>query len=251
MMFMLSRVIPCGVIVVLAAGYGHAGRLHAASQTAGAQVSTSDAFSATSSRALLTESCVTCHNEKLKTAGLMLDKADIEHVGAGADLWEKVVLKVRSGAMPPAGRRRPDKTTFDGFATWLERELDREGAAHPNPGRPADHRLNQAEYSNAIRDLLALDTNAGSLLPADESDHGFDNIADVLSISPTLLERYVFAAKRISRLAVGDPTIAPAIQTFNISRSLRQNERMHDDLPYGTRGGASFATTSRSTASMS
>ena len=167
----------------------------------------------------------------------MLDKADVEHVGAGAELWEKVLLKVRSGAMPPPGRRRPDKAAFDGFAAWLESELDREASAHPNPGRPADHRLNQVEYSNAIRDLLALDTNAGSLLPADESDHGFDNIADVLSISPTLLERYIFAAKRISRLAVGDPTIAPAIQTFNISRSLRQNERMHEDLPYGTRGG--------------
>ena len=121
MMFMLSRVVPCGVIVVLAAGYGHAGRLHAAaSQTPGAQASTSEAFSSTSSRALLTEYCVTCHNEKLKTAGLMLDKADIQHVGAGAELWEKVLLKVRSGAMPPAGRRRPDKATFDGFATWLE-----------------------------------------------------------------------------------------------------------------------------------
>jgi hypothetical protein len=123
-MFMLSRVIPCGVIVVLAAGYGHAGRLHAASQTAGAQVSTSDAFSASSSRALLTEYCVTCHNEKLKRPG-RADKADIEHVGpAGCG------RKVRSGAMPPAGRRRPDKTTFDGFATWLERELDQR-AAHP------------------------------------------------------------------------------------------------------------------------
>ena len=138
--------------------------------------------------------------------------------------------------MPPAGRRGREPAA-DGFATWLESELDREAAAHPNPGRPADHRLNQAEYSNAIRDLLALDINAGSLLPADESDHGFDNIADVLSISPTLLERYMFAAQKISRLAVGDPTIAPAIETFNISRSLRQNERMHEDLPYSTRGG--------------
>lgn len=167
----------------------------------------------------------------------MLDKADLQHVGAGADVWEKVVQKIRSGAMPPTGRPRPGKPAADGFATWLESELDRGAAAHPNPGRPADHRLNQAEYSNAIRDLLALDISAGSLLPADESDHGFDNIADVLSISPTLLERYMFAAQKISRLAVGDPTIAPAIETFNISRSLRQNERMHDDLPYSTRGG--------------
>ena len=237
-MFMLSRVIPCGVIVVLAAGYGHAGRLHAAApQAPGAQAATPAAVSPSSSQALLTEYCVACHNEKLKTAGLMLDKADLQQVGAGAEVWEKVALKVRSGAMPPAGRRRPDKLTSERFVTWLESELDRAAAAHPNPGRPADHRLNQVEYSNAIRDLLALDINAGSLLPADESDHGFDNIADVLAISPTLLERYMFAAKKISRLAVGDPTIAPAIETFNISRSLRQNERMHEDLPYGTRGG--------------
>jgi cytochrome c5 len=228
-----------GVVVVLAAGYGHSAGVHASAFQAppGAQAASPPSASATSSRALLNEYCVTCHNERLKTAGLMLDKADVQHVGAGAELWEKVVRKVRSGAMPPAGVRRPDKATFEGFAAWLESELDGAAAAHPNPGRPADHRLNQVEYSNAIRDLLALDIDAGSLLPADESDHGFDNIADVLSISPTLLERYMFAAQRISRLAVGDPTIAPAIETFNISRSLRQNERMHDDLPYNTRGG--------------
>jgi mono/diheme cytochrome c family protein len=223
--------------VLAATAYGHAGRLHAAAPQAPSAAATTSAASAASSRALLNEYCVVCHNDKLKTAGLMLDKADVQHIGTGAELWEKVVLKIRSGAMPPAGRRRPDKPAFDSFAAWLESELDREAAAHPNPGRPADHRLNQVEYSNAIRDLLALDIDAGSLLPADESDHGFDNIADVLSISPTLLERYIFAAKRISRLAVGDPSIAPAIQTFNISRSLRQNERMHEDLPYGTRGG--------------
>ena len=140
--------------------------------------------------------------------------------------------------MPPAGRPRPDKPTFEAFLTWLETELDREAAAHPNPGRPADHRLNRIEYSNAIRDLLALDIDAGSLLPADESDHGFDNIADVLSISPTLVERYILAAQKISRLAIGDPEIGPGIETFNILSSLRQDERMHEDLPYGTRGGA-------------
>ena len=121
--------------------------------------------------------------------------------------------------------------------TWLETELDREAAAHPNPGRPADHRLNQVEYGNAIRDLLALEIDPRSVLPADESDHGFDNIAEVLSMSPTLLERYMFAARKISRLAIGDPTMGPAIDTFNISRGLRQDERMSEDLPYGTRGG--------------
>jgi cytochrome c5 len=212
--------------------------VHAAGPAApGAQAATSAVASASSSRALLNEYCVACHNEKLKTAGLMLDTPDIQRLGAGADVWERVVKKVRSGAMPPVGRPRPDRRTFEAFVTWLETELDREAAAHPSPGRPADHRLNQVEYSNAIRDLLALDIDAGSMLPADESDHGFDNIADVLSISPTLLERYLLAAQKISRLAVGDPGIAPAIETFTVSRSLRQDERMHEDLPYNTRGG--------------
>jgi mono/diheme cytochrome c family protein len=225
--------------VLAAAGFGHGGRLRAAApQAANAQAVTSAAVSAASSRALLNDYCVICHNDGLKTAGLMLDKSDVQHVGAGAEVWEKVVKKVRTGAMPPAGRQRPDHRASEAFVTWLETELDREAAVHPNPGRPADHRLNQVEYSNAIRDLLALDIDAGSLLPADESDHGFDNIADVLSISPTLLERYMLAAQKISRLAIGDPGIGPAIETFNISRSLRQDERMHEDLPYDTRGGA-------------
>jgi len=181
--------------------------------------------------------CVTCHNERLKTAGLLLDQLDVRQVGARADVWEKVVQKIRSGAMPPAGSRRPDQPTFETFTTWLENELDREAAAHPNPGRPADHRLNQFEYGNAIRDLLALDIDAQSLLPADESDHGFDNIAEVLSVSPTLLERYLVAAHKISRLAVGDPTSSPTVDVFDVPRSFRQDERMSDDLPVGTRGG--------------
>ena len=187
--------------------------------------------------ALLKQYCVTCHNERLKTAGLLLDQLDVTHVGVRADVWEKVVQKVRSGTMPPAGSRRPDQPALEGFTTRLENELDREAAAHPNPGRPADHRLNQFEYGNAVRDLLALDINAQSLLPADESDHGFDNIAEVLSVSPTLLERYLVAAHKISRLAVGDPAAGPTVEIFDIPRSFRQDERMSDDLPLGTRGG--------------
>src|SRR5262245_54647447 len=165
----------------------------------------------------------------------MLDRADIERVGTDPGLWEKVVRKVRSGAMPPAGRPRPDKPTFDAFVTRLETDLDEYAAAHPNPGRRVEHRLNQVEYSNAIRDLLALDIDAGALLPADESDHGFDNIAEVLSVSTTLLERYMVAAEKVSRLAVGDLKVGPAIETFTISRSLRQDDRVHEELPAGTR----------------
>jgi hypothetical protein len=189
------------------------------------------------SRDLLNRYCVTCHNERLKTAGLTLDRADADHVGSSVELWEKVGHKLRSGAMPPPGMPRPDKPTLEAFVTHLEAQLDRQAAAHPDPGRLLEHRLNQFEYSNSIRDLLALDIDASSLLPADESDHGFDNIAAVLSISPTLLERYLSAARKISRLAVGDPTAAPTVETFRISRGLRQDERMSEEFPFGTRGG--------------
>ena len=244
-MLRLARVVSCGcMLAVVAACYLHVARLHAAGPQAprarAASILTSSVAVSTASpdpRALLDQYCVTCHNERLATAGLLLDESDVEHVGAGADTWEKVVRKLRSGEMPPPGRRRPDKPTLDAFVTWLETELDREAAAHPNPGRPADHRLNQFEYGNAIRDLLALEIDAASLLPADESDHGFDNIAEVLSMSPTLLERYMFAARKISRLAVGDPATGPAIETFNVSRGLRQDDRMSEDLPFATRGG--------------
>jgi len=204
-MFRLVRVVSCGCMVAVAAAcYLYVARLDAAGPQATSVQTPSTAVSTASPgpRALLDQYCVTCHNERLATAGLRLDVSDIEHVGAGADTWEKVVRKLRSGEMPPPGRRRPDKPTLDAFVTWLETELDRDTAAHPNPGRPADHRLNQFEYGNSIRDLLALEIDAASLLPADESDHGFDNIAEVLSMSPTLLERYMFAARKISRLAV-------------------------------------------------
>jgi len=244
-MFRLAPVVPCGcMLAVAAAGAMQMARLDAAgpqtqpSQATSAQTSSPTVSTASAGpRALLDQYCVTCHNERLATAGLRLDESDVEHVGAGAETWEKVVRKLRSGEMPPSGRRRPDTPTLDAFVTWLETELDREATAHPNPGRPADHRLNQFEYGNAIRDLLALEIDAASLLPADESDHGFDNIAEVLSMSPTLLERYMFAARKVSRLAVGDPAMGPAIETFNVSRGLRQDDRMSEDLPFATRGG--------------
>ena len=194
-------------------------------------------------RAVLNRYCVTCHNEKLKTAGLMLDKMDVENVPEGSQVWEKVVRKLRTGAMPPAGMPRPDPAGYDSMATYLEKELDRAAAAKPNPGRPAAiHRLNRAEYRNAVRDLLAIDVDAidaggGSLLPADDSAYGFDNIGGALSVSPVLLERYLSAARKISRLAVGDPAIHPFVQTYRSPPLLMQEERMNEDLPIGSRGG--------------
>ena len=188
-------------------------------------------------RALIDRYCVTCHNEKLKTADLMLDRVDAENVGAGAPVWEKVVRKLRTGAMPPVGMPRPDKATYESFISYLETDLDRAAAANPNPGRPVLHRLNRSEYANAIRDLLALDIDAGSLLPADNSNYGFDNIGDALSVSPMLMERYISAAGKVSRLAVGDPAILPVVETYPVPQFLIQDTRVSEDLPFGSRGG--------------
>jgi len=188
-------------------------------------------------RGMLDQYCVACHNQRTKTAGLELDKADLGTAPASAETWEKVIRKLRGDAMPPPGLPRPDKTIRDRFVSWLETSLDRSAEAHPNPGRPAVHRLNRAEYANAIRDLLALDIDATSLLPPDDSGYGFDNNADVLSISPMLAERYLSAARKISRIAVGDPTLKPTTETFAVNKYLKQDDRLDEDLPFNSRGG--------------
>ena len=182
--------------------------------------------------------CVTCHNQRLKTAGLILDEANIEDVRDSASVWEKVLHKVRMGEMPPAGMPRPDKATFNAFADGLKATLDSVAAAKPNPGKVALHRLSRTEYVNAIRDMLALEIDGRSLLIADDVDqHGFDNIASELSVSPALMDEYLSAARKISRLATGDPTILPVVETYNVSSTLDQAERMSEDLPFGSRGG--------------
>ncbi len=191
---------------------------------------------ANAQQAVLNQYCLTCHNAKLKTGGLELDKLDIQHVGANAETWEKVVRKLRAGMMPPAGAPRPERHTLDGLAAAIENALDRAAAATPNPGRVPLHRMNRGEYANAIRDLLAVDVDAATLLPADDSSNGFDNIADVLGVSPALLERYVSAAAKVSRLAVGDPETAPLDITYTVRGDLSQTETL-DGLPLGTRGG--------------
>ena len=187
-------------------------------------------------RALLNQYCVGCHNEKLKTAGLMLDKLDLAHPGQDPEAWEKVVRKLRAGMMPPAGMPRPDRATLDSWTAKLETELDRAAAAKPNPGSTGLHRLNRTEYTNAIRDLLALDVDESTVLPADDSSEGFDNIADALAVSPALIERYVAAAGKISRLAVGNMLISPATVTYRAPSDFSQSEHV-EGLPLGTRGG--------------
>jgi mono/diheme cytochrome c family protein len=205
--------------------------------TATAQQAPSGGGQASVSRALLDKYCVTCHNQKLKTAGLALDGLDILNVGEAAPVWEKVVRKLRSGAMPPAGSPRPDKASYHELTSHLATTLDRAAFSHPNPGRPSIHRLNRVEYANAIRDLLGIDIDVRSMLPADDSGYGFDNIADVLSVSPALMERYMVAAGKIGRLAIGDPTIRPAVSSYRVSPMMLQIDRMSEDLPFGSRGG--------------
>ncbi len=187
--------------------------------------------------AVLGRYCFTCHNEKLKMADLVLSKLNVGNPSEEPEVWEKVVRKLRARAMPPAGAPRPGEQDYDTLANYLERELDRAAAVKPNPGRPAVHRLNRTEYTNAIRDLFAIDIDGGSLLPADDAGHGFDNIADMLSISPLLVERYMFSARQITRLAIGDPASRTLTDDYDVSRYLVQDDRSSEDLPFGSRGG--------------
>jgi hypothetical protein len=187
-----------------------------------------------SPREILDKYCVTCHNQRLKTGGLTLDTLDLGRVPAQAEVWEKVVRKLRSGTMPPAGIPRPDPATYSSLAGWIEAQIDH--ASEPYAGRPILHRLNRSEYANAVRDLLALDIDAASLLPPDDSAFGFDNISDALGVSPSLQEHYLDAALKIGALAVGDPKIAPGSETWRIRQDLSQ-DRQVNGLPLGTVGG--------------
>jgi hypothetical protein len=188
---------------------------------------------------IVTRYCVGCHNERVRTANLALDAVQWDDAAASAPVLEKIIQKLRTAEMPPPGRPRPDKATYEAFRASLETALDAEAARHPNPGRPAIHRLNRAEYANAIRDLLDLPVDGHSLLPLDDTAFGFDNNADVLTVSSGLLERYMSAARKISRLAIGDRALRPVAETYAVSELIAQDERASEDLPFGTRGGVS------------
>ena len=204
------------------------------------EVSVIQAAEAEDYRAVLDRYCVGCHNDRLQTAGISLDDLDVGHVATGAETWEKVVRKLRAREMPPPRRPRPDEETYIDFVDWIETELDQASLANPNPGTETIHRLNRTEYTNAIRDLLALEIDGRELLPADDQSYGFDNIADVLSLSTSLLERYMLAAGKIAQLAIGDPSIRSTTVTYSTSPVLMQHDRMSELHPFGTRGG--FAT---------
>jgi len=196
-------------------------------------------------RALIDRYCVTCHNEKDQTGGLALDTMNVDLVDEDVVTWEKAVRKLRVRAMPPAAsdKPRPDEANYDALVSYLESSLDRAARKRPNPGRPDTfHRLNRVEYQNAIRDLLALEIDAASLLPSDDASHGFDNV-NVGELSPTLLERYVSTARKVSRLAVGSPVRTPGAHTSVLPLDLTQNDHFDDALPVGTRGGTIFRHT--------
>jgi len=208
---------------------------YAQAQIANAPSRTSSADTAPY-RATIDQYCVTCHNARLKTGGLVLESADLAHLASDAATWEKVVRKMRAGVMPPQGAKHPDGPTTHALIAWIEATLDRVSDEQPDPGRPMLHRLNRAEYKNAIRDLLALDVDVATLLPPDDSAYGFDNVSDVLGVSPSLQERYLAAAARISKLAVGDPAMRPGSDTYRVPQDLSQNQHI-EGLPLGTVGG--------------
>src|SRR5262245_24384099 len=191
---------------------------------------------------VITHYCVNCHDSDLKKGGLDLETINRSAISQNADAWEKVVRKLRVRQMPPLGKERPDDRTYDSVVAELSSTLDRVAAAHPNPGRTETfRRLNRTEYQNAIRDLLALDIDTTAMLPKDDAGHGFDNVT-VGDLSPTLLNRYITAAEKISRLAVGTPREHVGGDTFRIKPDVTQEEHV-EGLPIGTRGGGIFPYT--------
>ena len=205
-------------------------------QSAGSGATNPAAPPVSAPRDVIATYCTSCHNQRLKTAGLTLDSINVDDVAGSAEIWEKVVRKVRGGLMPPAGARQPDAPTRDAFVTSIEAELDRAWAAHPNPGRPLLRRLNRAEFANAVRDLVALDVDVAALLPPDDSAYGFDNISDALNVSPSLQERYLAAAEKIGELAIGDPEAGTLSDTYHVRGDVSQNQHL-DGMPLGTLGG--------------
>jgi hypothetical protein len=189
-------------------------------------------------RTVLNQYCVACHNETLKTAGLMLDQADVDKPAANPALWEKVIRKLRMRAMPPPPMPRPDEAVYESLVAYLESELDQAAASNPDPGRlAAFHRLNRAEYTNAIRDLLAVDFDGESLLPDDNAEQGFDNVGHALTVSPVLMESYLAVAEKVSGLALGNGSVGSDSATYKVPDEAIQDERMSEEMPFGTRGG--------------
>jgi hypothetical protein len=228
-------------LFVSASAATFAGNQQTAAPTAKARATTTRGRAAPAAAAMpdarfVKQYCVGCHNDRAHVGNLSLEMFDPAHVDGDIDVGEKIVRRLRTGMMPPENAPKPSAAVRDGFASALEAQLDRAAAQHPDPGAPALHRLNRAEYANAIRDLLALDVDVTSMLPPDDSAAGFDNNADVLGVSPALIDGYASAAAKVSRLAVGDPSIGLDRATYRVPGDLAQDAHL-DGLPLGTRGG--------------
>src|SRR5438094_5454592 len=200
------------------------------------QSSTQGQSPAAAQKALVDKYCVTCHNDRAKTGGLTLQPLALDRVPDGAETWEKVVRKLRGGMMPPPGMPRPDQASLDALVAHLETSIDAAALANPNPGRSPLHRLNRSEYANAVRDLLGVEIDPAEFLPADDEANGFDNIADVLKVSPSLLEQYLSASRKIAALAVGDMHTTPVSAVYRVPPDRAQADHI-EGLPLGTRGG--------------
>ena len=217
--------------VLLSSASGNLAATHPLQQGAPASVSPPSP-----QRALLDQYCVTCHNQRSKTGNVMFDTMDLANLSKDSKIWERAVRKLRGGMMPPPGARQPDHAAVESFASWLENSLDQAAAANPNPGRVALHRLNRAEYANAMRDILVLQVDASALLPSDDISDGFDNIASVLKVSPSFLDQYISAARSVTTQAMGEPS-AKAL-TANLRVPAGTDQSVHiEGLPLGTRGG--------------
>lgn len=185
---------------------------------------------------VLTRYCTECHNTIDWAGGIAFDALSPARLAEDGEIWERAIRKLRTGMMPPPGEPRPPRAELDGLARGIETRLDQAARQHPMPGSKPLHRLNRTEYANAVRDLIAYDVDVSTLLPADDAAEGFDNIADVLGVSPTLIQAYVSAAMKISRWAVGDPGMPPALVTYDVPAGAAQREHI-EGLPLGTRGG--------------
>ena len=197
---------------------------------------------------MLMQYCTACHNDKAKTAGMSVVPLDANNLPANQDTWEKILKRLSLGEMPPKGMPRPPKEQITAFTSWLAKSLDDQAAAHPDPGHATVRRMNRSEYANAVRDLLGLDVDFSKDMPADDTGYGFDNIADVLTVSPTLMDRYINVAGKIARLATGEASQKPITTDYKITKDLFENafgvasynERASDDLPINSRGGGAF-----------
>jgi len=190
-------------------------------------------------QATLQQFCIACHNDSLQSGNLSFQKIDLTQVSGHGAIPERLLAQLRSGRMPPVGMPRPDHNTYTSLITWLETEIDKLAAANPTPGRTDTfHRLNRSEYANAVRDLLSLEVNVEELLPADDIDaYGFDNMTEVLNVSPALMESYLSAARKTARMSIGESPLAPIAETYEVPILLNQADRMSEDLPFGSRGG--------------